>query len=409
MSETDVFGPLLEARLRQACADLRARLRARLPGRVEEVLSQDAELAGNPEAVLELIYAEWTTREELGEPPERAERLVKWVRRHPVVAALSAVLVGGAAASVTSISLLWLRAEGALADREAALRDLRDEKKKVEWNLSRLQLAAARQAWTADNLDEARRLLDECDPALRDDDWRALHRACHALRHVSPVLPTPPVFVAFGSDDQAVVAMAHGGAYFWHRNSPDPPRPFEVPLPCHGLSCTGDRQVVLLSVDIGRVDLIDCSLADGKVLRKLTFEGALDFGGFARLSPDGRRMALVRFQKEEIEVLDLRGGPSRKLKLKSRGRPCRSPSARTDAGWRPSRPTAWFRGTSTPARGRSPGTSGSRSPAWPSPRTGPPQSSETRSRPAPPKSCWWTSPPGRCDTPWCSRGCSTWP
>src|SRR3954453_3630466 len=65
--------------LRQATYELRSGLRAGRATRVEEVLGRYPDLAGNDEAVLELIHAEVTTRNELGQRPS----LEEWQERFP--------------------------------------------------------------------------------------------------------------------------------------------------------------------------------------------------------------------------------------------------------------------------------------------------------------------------------------
>ncbi len=65
--------------LRQASYELRSGLRAGKATRVEDLLGQYPELAGNDEAILELIHAEVTTRNELGQRPS----LEEWQERFP--------------------------------------------------------------------------------------------------------------------------------------------------------------------------------------------------------------------------------------------------------------------------------------------------------------------------------------
>jgi WD40 repeat protein/serine/threonine protein kinase len=74
--------PLQEAQsrdLRQVCGELRDRLRAGESVRVEELLEIYPDLAGNDEAVLELIHAEISTRKDMGERPTLGE----WQARFP--------------------------------------------------------------------------------------------------------------------------------------------------------------------------------------------------------------------------------------------------------------------------------------------------------------------------------------
>ena len=65
--------------LRQVCCELRARLRAGESARVEELLEIHPLLARNDEAVLELIHAEVSTRNDMGQRPT----LEEWEERFP--------------------------------------------------------------------------------------------------------------------------------------------------------------------------------------------------------------------------------------------------------------------------------------------------------------------------------------
>jgi WD40 repeat protein len=264
-------------------------------------------------------------------PTSTAERLVKWARRHPVVAALAAMLALGTITSLTIITWLWIQAENALAAREHALNDLTVEKQKVDDKHYRLQLSAVREAWNTDNLSEALRILEECEPKLRADEWRALHRTCHALRHVWPTTNDSVAILAVAPDNRTVVAVGRAWGYLWDLKEPDfPPRTFKVPQLCYGLACIPDREFVLMEpvppdpMDMTySIDLVYCSLVDGKELRRRSFK-KLDRVGQLQLSPDGRRLALVRFQlgQAEIELIDLRGGGgTRKMPLKVSGPP----------------------------------------------------------------------------------------
>ncbi len=67
------------AELRQICGELRERLRAGESARVEEFLQRHPLLARDDEAILELIHAEVTTRNDIGERPS----LKEWEERFP--------------------------------------------------------------------------------------------------------------------------------------------------------------------------------------------------------------------------------------------------------------------------------------------------------------------------------------
>src|SRR5437588_5268638 len=68
-----------ERLLRQACVELDRRLRTGQACHAEDLLASFPELAVNPDTAVELIYAEFVIRTELGQQPERGE----WYARFP--------------------------------------------------------------------------------------------------------------------------------------------------------------------------------------------------------------------------------------------------------------------------------------------------------------------------------------
>ena len=79
-----------ERQLRHACAELDQRLRAGEAGGAEDWLREFPALAEDDDLAVELIYAEYLTREALGRPPSSEElcgRFPRWgdrLRRLPV-------------------------------------------------------------------------------------------------------------------------------------------------------------------------------------------------------------------------------------------------------------------------------------------------------------------------------------
>jgi WD40 repeat protein/predicted Ser/Thr protein kinase len=147
-------------------------------------------------------------------PVGSLERLGRWCRRNPAVAGLTlatallliAVTVTAVVAAV-HIDAARLRAEsqaddarraGADAEKarqdavaqvaitETALREAEERKKeaqaeraRADANLYRNSVGLAHRAWLANNVDLAKRSLNQCPPDLRDWEWRHLKRLCH--------------------------------------------------------------------------------------------------------------------------------------------------------------------------------------------------------------------------------------
>jgi hypothetical protein len=113
-------------------------------------------------------------------PTPAWERAAKWAKRRPAVAALLAAVVAVAAVGAAGVAWSWRQTLDALDQAERGRDRERILKERAEAALAQKTVALARQAWLADDLEEARRHLDEVGPAYRDWDWRYLHRVCHA-------------------------------------------------------------------------------------------------------------------------------------------------------------------------------------------------------------------------------------
>jgi WD40 repeat protein/tRNA A-37 threonylcarbamoyl transferase component Bud32 len=102
-------------------------------------------------------------------PVSRRERVLKWVRRRPALAALAALLVLAVLAGSAGVLWQWQRAEG--ESRRAA--DLAEVERRTAYARA-IPLAYAK--WHAGNPGPAERVLDECHPELRGWEWHYLKR-----------------------------------------------------------------------------------------------------------------------------------------------------------------------------------------------------------------------------------------
>jgi serine/threonine protein kinase len=105
------------------------------------------------------------------------EKAWKWARRRPVMAALLAALVAVTLVGLTSVTYLWRQTA-------AALVIVKTKQNETEAALASKVVALAERDWLANDLDAARRRLDECPLAYRGAEWRYLHRACNACQFV---------------------------------------------------------------------------------------------------------------------------------------------------------------------------------------------------------------------------------
>jgi eukaryotic-like serine/threonine-protein kinase len=108
-------------------------------------------------------------------PPSSWYRLRKFSRRNKsalLIVALSLSILIVIGVSLVSVTVSWRTAAKAL-DGEKSERD------KGQAAHAAKNVALSRQAWLADDMEQARRLLNECPLAYRDDDWRRLQRALY--------------------------------------------------------------------------------------------------------------------------------------------------------------------------------------------------------------------------------------
>jgi WD40 repeat protein/serine/threonine protein kinase len=98
-------------------------------------------------------------------PVSTTEHLVKWVRRRPAVAMLTASVVAVALAGVGGLAWQVRQTHAGLA--------------KAEDNLYANRIALADREWLAGHVDHAEQLLAECPPGRRGWEWHYLRRLCH--------------------------------------------------------------------------------------------------------------------------------------------------------------------------------------------------------------------------------------
>jgi len=146
------------------------------------------------------------------------ERSIKWVKRRPTIAALSAGLLLAVASGFVGVLVNLREAEyqrgqaesKAQTASEAEERE-RGEREKAQLALQEsgrslyyLRLRLAQQSLDNGDLAQAERILAECPPSLRHWEWHYLQRHCHPeillLRGLDPAgVPT------FGADDETLL------------------------------------------------------------------------------------------------------------------------------------------------------------------------------------------------------------
>lgn len=143
------------------------------------------------------------------------ERVVKWSRRRPAVAALVAVsavaafmIMAGLAFGYMAIAKEQGRTEKALEKYKSALLSEQTALREVRQNSYYQTIALAAPEIRANDVRRADSLLDRCPTELRRWEWFALKHLCHA-ELTSVALGIEPAAIAFSPDDK-ILATAGG-------------------------------------------------------------------------------------------------------------------------------------------------------------------------------------------------------
>jgi WD40 repeat protein/tRNA A-37 threonylcarbamoyl transferase component Bud32 len=151
----------------------------------------------------------------------RAERMLKWARRRPEVAALFtvsaialAVVLGGGTAFTLRLQEQIHTTEQARDDADQARKEAQENERearfnqhRAEWMLYARQIGDAKREWQTDNVEAARLLLDACGAEFRGWEYGHLrylvNRKQRIIRHEGQVNS-----VAFSPDGKRIVSAS---------------------------------------------------------------------------------------------------------------------------------------------------------------------------------------------------------
>jgi WD40 repeat protein/tRNA A-37 threonylcarbamoyl transferase component Bud32 len=251
-------------------------------------------------------------------PAGRVERMVRWAKRRPAVAALLAVsgvaslaLVGLAVGLVYHLELnrSYLSEASARGEADKAREEVSRQAQQLRTVFYTNSVLLADSEWRANNVGQADRLLDSCPEDLRNWEWHYLKRLCHSeLLALHNDANDPVVRVVFSPDGQRLIgATEHGTVKAW--------------------DLAGGRETVLLDRDGDEILRVALS-ADGRCFAAVVKGKGAKFGAIKvwnlptgqathvveipgdppsdiALGPDGRHLAATY---EDVKVWEVQTG-----------------------------------------------------------------------------------------------------
>ncbi len=240
----------------------------------------------------------------LARPTSQSERFYKWIRRHPALAGVSALLLLVLVAGLAGVIWQWRKAEEARRNETLQLR-------RAESALARSSLALAESALREGNSSQVQAALEAVPPPLRDATWAYLQGEADTSR-VLPEIgvqklgdlaahPTlPSVFAAADRRrDRIVVFNVRSGR-----------RLLEF---APGFATNGSNGSLCVAISGDRIAVGRGAVPGGLVVhdvndgRKL-LEWAAPRSSRLEYSPDGSRLLQVGANRKSLTVWDARAG-----------------------------------------------------------------------------------------------------
>ncbi|HYT87091.1 MAG TPA: protein kinase [Gemmataceae bacterium] len=234
-------------------------------------------------------------------PTPAWEKVHKWARRKPGLAAALAALVLVTVAALSLITWKWLDAEAArageqaqreLAERRAegerrALEQAQEREGKIRAALYLNQLALVERAWLANDPETARKTLAECPVALRAWEWHYLRRLCEGGLVTLGPAAGPLHTVAFHPNGRHLAVGGEADIAIWDTLEGKKVRTLDGSGGHAHLAYSRDGKLLAATAPNSTVRLWDATT--GELLR--TFTGHTEAVARVAFAPDGKRLA----------------------------------------------------------------------------------------------------------------------
>jgi WD40 repeat protein/tRNA A-37 threonylcarbamoyl transferase component Bud32 len=212
-------------------------------------------------------------------PISLAGRLVKWARRRPAVAALSALSLLVTVLGFAGVFWEWRQAEHRRLDALAALRE-------AETNLYFNNIALADREWLANNVTRAGQILQGCPADLRHWEWGHLAWRCRTDRGTLYRSQGDIAAVVFGPDGRLATAEKSGLIRIWDAATRQPMATVQVDARVEDIAFSPDGRLAVACGD-GSVRIYPAAGTGGPV----TLKGHPRGVHRVTFSPDGRLLA----------------------------------------------------------------------------------------------------------------------
>jgi len=248
-------------------------------------------------------------------PVGSIEKAIKWCRRRPAMAGMTATIVLLIVASFITVTTLWQQAAKARDDEALARADERVQRERAQERSAEVLIVNARQSLVTSDIESAKRSLAECPVPYQNSDWAALNRICQAARVLVAPGVLPVNTLGFNRDGTQLSAGATAGRMLiWDVESGNE-AVNELSLVRNPLSLAFDHEGrVVVAINSGSInngktrDSSGVIIFDPKVKKEVGRVDRPEVAARCEVSPNGTKVVYVTQRSRKAEVFDAVSG-----------------------------------------------------------------------------------------------------